>query len=124
MREIGLTLRLSEAVLNAQDGAVTTACMYTGRQHQSETDTLVTVTARLPNDQVAQDLRARQNEWNDAGLQSVTALADALAPSTIAAAVWDGHRYAEDLGETINRDDTPFLREVTYIAHRQAKGQN
>ncbi len=124
MREIGLTLRLSEAVLNAQDGAVTTACMYTGRQHQSETDTLVTVTARLPNDQVAQDLRARQNEWADAGLQSVTALADALAPSTIAAAVWDGHRYAEDLGETINRDDTPFLREVTYIAHRQAKGQN
>jgi len=124
MREIDLTLRLSESVLSAQNGVVTTACMHTGRQHLVETDTLVSVTARLPNDQVAQDLRARQNEWADAGLQSVTALADALAPSTIAAAVWDGRRYAEDLGETINPDDSPFLREVTYIAHPQAKGQN
>ena len=124
MREIDLTLRLSESVLSAQNGVVTTACMHTGRQHLVETDTLVSVTARLPNDQVAQDLWARQNEWADAGLQSVTALADALAPSTIAAAVWDGRRYAEDLGETINPDDSPFLREVTYIAHPQAKGQN
>jgi len=64
------------------------------------------------------------NPPSGAGLQSVTALADALAPSTIAAAVWDGRRYAEDLGETINPDDSPFLREVTYIAHPQAKGQN
>ncbi|MBT4303004.1 MAG: NAD(P)-binding protein, partial [Actinobacteria bacterium] len=54
MREIDLTLRLSESVLSAQNGVVTTACMHTGRQHLVETDTLVSVTARLPNDQVAQ----------------------------------------------------------------------
>ncbi len=123
MREIDLALHLSETVLGAREGLVTAACMHTGRTHQIEADAVVLVTARLPNDAVARDLRACEHEWADAGLNSVTALADALAPSTIAAAVWDGRRYAEDLGEEINHDDTPFRREVVHIAHSQARGQ-
>ena len=35
--------------------------------------------------------------WADAGLQSMRAVGDALAPGTIASAVWDGRRFAEDL---------------------------
>ena len=42
-------------------------------------------------------LEARSAEWAAAGLQSVRAVGDAYCPGTIAAAVWDGRRYAEEL---------------------------
>ena len=77
--------------------------------------------ARLPNEQLAIDLRNRASEWEATGLISVTAIADALAPSTIAAAVWDGRRFAEDLGAVPNGDATPFRREVTHIAHPKVR---
>ena len=42
---------------------------------------------------------------------------DALSPGTIAAAVWDGRRYAEEL-DAPPGDDTlpPFRREVVALA--------
>ena len=56
----------------------------------------------------------RRDRWAAAGLQSVKAVGDCLAPGTIAAAVWEGHRYAEELDEPDDRGDTvPFRREVT-----------
>ena len=42
---------------------------------------------------------------------------DAYAPGTIAAAVWDGHRYAEELDDPPSpRDTPPFLREIVALA--------
>ena len=42
---------------------------------------------------------------------------DCWCPGTIAAAVWDGHRYAEELDGPVPPDDsTPFRREVTALA--------
>jgi dimethylamine/trimethylamine dehydrogenase len=97
--------------------------MHTGRETVVEADAVVLVTARLPNEKLALDLRARHAEWADAGLVSVTAVGDALAPSTIAAAVWDGRRFAEDLGVQRHPDDTPFRREVVFIEHPRARTQ-
>ena len=74
------------------------------------------MTARLPNDQLVTDLEARRDEWARAGLSSVRAVGDAWAPGTIAAAVWDGHRYAEELDADIDPDVTPFRREVTGLS--------
>ena len=66
-------------------------------------DSLVLVTARLPNDALAREL-------------GVTAIGDALAPGTIASAVWDGRRYAEELDTPPRGDDLPFKREVVKLA--------
>jgi dimethylamine/trimethylamine dehydrogenase len=42
---------------------------------------------------------------------------DAWSPGTIAAAVWDGRRYAEELDEPRDGDDLPpFRREVMELA--------
>ena len=55
-----------------------------------------------------QDLLTRHEEWTDQGLRTVQAIGDALAPSTIAAAVWEGRRYAKELeAPTDNSDTTP-----------------
>jgi dimethylamine/trimethylamine dehydrogenase len=123
MRELEIDLRLSQTLLRTEGSAAVLACMHTGRETVVEADAVVLVTARLPNEQLVLDLRAREAEWADAGLVSVTAVGDALAPSTIAAAVWDGRRYAEDLGVQRHPDDTPFRREVVFIEHPRARTQ-
>ena len=119
MRSLPLALELSSTVVGALAGGVRVACMHTGRERQLQAGALVSVTSRLPNDSLALELQARRSEWDDAGLLTVRAVADALAPSTIAAAVWDGRRFAEDLGENVPIDDTPFRREVVQISPRR-----
>jgi len=46
-----------------------------------------------------------------AGIKSVTAAGDCLAPSTVAAAVFAGRLYAEEMDEEIDPDYVPFKRE-------------
>jgi len=123
IRTLGINLRLSETLLRTEGRCAIVACRHTGREFSVETDALVLVTARLPHESLALELIERKKEWSDAGLLTATAIGDALAPSTIAAAVWDGRRFAEDLGVTRNIDDTPFKREVVLIEHELAKLQ-
>jgi dimethylamine/trimethylamine dehydrogenase len=95
---------------------VRTACAFTGDESALSADSVVLVTARLPHDGLYQDLIARKAEWADAELLSVRAIGDAWAPATIAAAVWSGHRYAEELDEPQAPGPVPYLREVTELA--------
>jgi dimethylamine/trimethylamine dehydrogenase len=71
-------------------------------------DGLVLVTARLPNDTLARELGA-------------TAIGDAYAPGTIATAVWDGRRYAEELDGEPHGDAVPFRREVVELARLEVE---
>jgi dimethylamine/trimethylamine dehydrogenase len=77
---------------------------------------------RITNDQPLDrpaspaELTRRAGDWEAAGLASVRAVGDALCPGTIAAAVWDGRRYAEQLGELPDADGVPFLREIAGLS--------
>ncbi|MBT8164180.1 MAG: NAD(P)-binding protein [Acidimicrobiia bacterium] len=114
--ELGVELALSTAVTGAGPDVVTLVDTYTGSESSMPAQALVVVTARLPNDGLVADLEKRRDEWARAGLTSVRAVGDAHAPGTIAAAVWDGHRYAEELDTEIDPDVTPFRREVTELS--------
>jgi dimethylamine/trimethylamine dehydrogenase len=46
-----------------------------------------------------------------AGIRTVTRIGDCLAPSTIAAAVYSGHRYARETDMPAS-DEVPFKREL------------
>jgi dimethylamine/trimethylamine dehydrogenase len=94
--------------------AVRTSCVFTGRERDLPVGAAVFVTARLPQDAIYRELLDRRDRWGAASLQSVKAVGDCLAPGTIAAAVWEGRRYAEELERTDDRGDrVPFRREVT-----------
>jgi dimethylamine/trimethylamine dehydrogenase len=73
------------------------------------------VTARLPDDRLYRDLKARESEWADASIAAVNCTGDAWAPSTIAAAVYGGRRYAEELDAPLIGDALPFRREITEL---------
>ncbi len=114
--ELGVTLRTAEA-LTAWDGAeAEVACAYTGRRSRRAAPALVLVTARLPNEALGLELAQRRAEWQDAGLASVTAIGDALAPGTIAMATYAGRRYSEELDLPPRPDDRPdFRREIAEL---------
>ena len=95
--EAGVELHTSTAATAMVDDGLQTECAFTGREGRVGADAVVLVTARLPVDGLYQDLLARRDEWDDRGLRSARAIGDALAPGTIAAAVWEGRRYAEEL---------------------------
>ena len=77
------------------------------------------VTSRLPNDGALHRARRRgPSACEDAGILSVRAVGDAWSPGTIAAAVWEGRRYAEELDGPDAGDAVPFLREVVALAER------
>jgi dimethylamine/trimethylamine dehydrogenase len=112
----GIDVRTNSAVTAVTADGVRTACVYTGDEGTVSADSVVMVTARLPIDGLYQELLGRNAEWADADLLSVRAIGDAWAPATIAAAVWSGHRYAEELDEPQPLGPVPYLREVAELA--------
>lgn len=92
------------------DGA-TLQCVYTGRQTLLAAASLVTVTSRVPNDELALALAAHPDRLRAAGIESVVSIGDCWAPSTIAAAVYAGHRHAREFDRAAS-DAVGFAREM------------
>jgi dimethylamine/trimethylamine dehydrogenase len=109
--EHGVVVRTQEAVTAVDAGGVEVTSGVTGTMRAVECDAVVMVTARLPRDDLSRGLGAAQDRWNDAGLRSVRAIGDAWAPGTIAAAVWWGRRYAEELDQRVPQP-VPFDRDL------------
>lgn len=104
----GIKLIRNHMISEIQVGGVVLECTYTGIRQEVEANAIVTVTSRLPNDTLYQELVRRRDDWDDAGIKSILSIGDCYAPGTIAMAVQAGHRYARELGNT---EPTIFLRE-------------
>jgi len=108
--DLGVEVVANWSIDAIDDGTLSSRCVFTGRTEPLGADAVVMVTARLPQDSLLTDLLARRDGW-PATLRTVRAVGDALAPGTIAAAVWDGRRFAEELE---GPDDAAlFRRDVT-----------
>ena len=73
------------------------------------------VTMRLPEDRLYHELTAAPEKLAEAGIGSVTRIGDCLAPGTIAAAVYAGHRCAREMDEPAVQG-VPFRRELVALA--------
>ena len=96
-------------------GSARLSCVYSERETAVEAASLLLVTARQPNDTLLQAAKAASDDLKAAGIKSLTGLGDCVAPGTVAAAVYDGHRYARTLGGAVDPDATPFRRERTHL---------
>lgn len=114
LMELGVTLKTQHSI-DAIDGQqAVMSCITTGAEKLLPCQSLVLVTSREAQDQVYQDLMARAEEVKAAGILSVEQAGDGEAPSTIAAAVYAGHRYARELEE--ERPEIPYRRERVILA--------
>ncbi len=103
--EMGVKIITSHNLAAIHDSKVELECIYTGQITEQDAKTVVMVTMRLPNDELYQSL---------SGVDSVTRIGDALAPATIAHAVYSGHRYARELDEE-PLDGVGFKRELAAL---------
>ncbi len=97
LMELGVAFRINQTVQSRTPNRIDTACAYTGRVETIEAHTLVLVTSRSPVRTLADALTAQEARWSGAGVTSVTVIGDALAPATIAAAVYAGHRFGREI---------------------------
>ncbi len=91
--ELGVTIIVNSTVAGFAAGVLRLRCAYSGAERQIDCAALVPVTSREPVDGLWQALKGR-------GLSTLVRLGDAKAPGIIAQAVYDGHRFAREFGET------------------------
>ena len=112
----GVHLMTNQAVVAIGAGSAVLNCAYTGSETDLAADAVVLVTARLPNNALLEELTARKTEWPDAGVDRVVAVGDVEAPSTIAAAVYSGHKLARELDLEVGEPALAVRREVTRLS--------
>jgi dimethylamine/trimethylamine dehydrogenase len=111
LMEIGVRVVMNHRAVGYESNHLTIECTYTGRSARLPAACVVTVTSRLPNDELYEGLMLRSGAWSSAGILSVEAIGDCLAPGTIAAAVYAGHRYAREFDQP-ETDQIGFRREI------------
>jgi dimethylamine/trimethylamine dehydrogenase len=113
--QISVTILAQRAVTRIAAGGVEHVCVFTGKKAELAADAVLLVTARNPRDELYRDLQVRRGDWEPAGIKSVRVIGDANAPGTIAAAVYAGHRYAQELDAPDIGDGLPFKREIAEL---------
>lgn len=109
--ELGIDVITAHNVANIGTAEVELACVYTERRRSVPAASLVMVTSRRPNNGLYRRLMEDPEKLAAAGIASVSAIGDCSNPSTIATAVYDGHRAARELDAPPANPDMPFRRE-------------
>ena len=109
--ELGVEIVEKHSIASAGSGSLQIEHAVNGRQRSLPCASLLFVTMRLPNDSLFQELTANSDRLAQAGIKSVLRIGDCLAPSTIAAAVYAGHRCAREMDET-PAGEVAFRREL------------
>jgi dimethylamine/trimethylamine dehydrogenase len=103
-------------VIGGFDGThVDIECVYTGKRVRRPARSVVTVTARKPDEDLYLELNRDKEKLAAAGIKSVRRIGDCLAPGIIVAAVWSGHRAAREM-DAPAPGDVPFKRERVIVA--------
>ncbi len=76
-----------------------------------ECDTVVLVTARIPNAELFTELKARKAEWEKNEIKAIYHIGDCYAPRMIADCIFDGHRLAREFESPDPQHPLPFIRE-------------
>ena len=100
LMEFGVRLVVSHELTAIEAGRARLACIYSGRERSEFFDDIVLVTGRVPDAELYGALLADRAGLDTAGIVSVDRIGDCLVPSSIADAVFGGHRHARQFGET------------------------
>ncbi len=108
--ELGVEIVVSHALEGFDGSEARLSCVFTGRGIVRSVQSLMLVTSRQPDDSLHGALLGRSESLQANGITSLTRIGDCLAPATLAAAVYSGHRYARELDEA-GGDEVPFRRD-------------
>jgi dimethylamine/trimethylamine dehydrogenase len=97
--ELGVSLETAHNLRSVSSSTAEIECIYTGRVREIECFASVLVTMRTPLDTL----------WKSN--PNLDRIGDVIGPSTIAAAIYSGHLYAQELGNPTS-NEVPFRREL------------
>ncbi|WP_434721327.1 FAD-dependent oxidoreductase [Mesorhizobium sp. RIZ17] len=96
LHERGVAMVTHMALAGTRDNLALFFDARTGATAYKEADALVLVTARLPRNELFEALTARLDQGNAGRLRRVSRIGDCEAPAAIYAAVYSGHRFAQE----------------------------
>jgi dimethylamine/trimethylamine dehydrogenase len=111
--EQGVDIIANHTMQAIDAGKVTFTDNYSSQTQTVEAASVVMVVSREPDDALYQELVGNPDGLQEAGILTLKRIGDCHGPSIIAAAVYEGHRFARELGEDV--DDIPFRRELTEL---------
>ncbi|MBX7146181.1 MAG: FAD-dependent oxidoreductase [Alphaproteobacteria bacterium] len=107
--ELGVKLYTASDIISVDKNHIEIGCIYTGKKQKLNCKSLVSVTSRLPNNKLYNELKLEMN--NKYKEYTLTAIGDCYAPATIAAAVYSGHKTAREFDNDI-LSNVGFYREL------------
>jgi len=114
--ELGIEVVTAHTIAQIHADKVECACVFTNHLRTVTAGSVVMVTSRQPNNQIYLALRENPEKLASAGIRSVSAIGDCNNPSTIATAIYEGHRVARELDAAPVDPDMPFRREQIALA--------
>jgi len=117
---LGVDIVTTHSLAAASDGELELACCYTDQRRTIQCDALTIVTARISDESLFLSLQGE--DGSHPGLSTLRRIGDCLVPSTIAQAVWDGHRAAREFQSSEPIGDEAVVRQeyVRVEGRRQA----
>jgi len=110
-----VTLIAKHTLTGVAPDSASFACNTTDRALSVEAPGLVMVTLRAPQNSLYFALAGEAQEQLDELPFGLLRIGDCMAPATIAAAVYDGHRAAREMDNLPDPDGVPFKREQSII---------
>jgi dimethylamine/trimethylamine dehydrogenase len=115
MRELEVQISVHTNIVQVDPNHLTLQCALSGKTSVAVAAALVLVTSREPVDGLYQELISDSPRLADSGIRSVNVVGDARLPGTIAAAVYDAHRYAREFeGDLIDVSTLPPSTRTRY----------
>jgi dimethylamine/trimethylamine dehydrogenase len=114
--ELGIEVVTAHTIAQIHADEVECACIFTNHLRTVTARSVVMVTSRQPDNQIYLALRKNPDKLASAGIRLVCAVGDCNNPSTIATAIYEGHRVAREFDAAPVDPDMPFRREQIALA--------
>ena len=111
--ELNITIVPSHTLVRCTPQGLVASCVYTDRTRFIPAASLLLVTSREPEQDLYQALVNAPERVHAAGISTLKLIGDCVAPGTIAAAVYSGHRMAREFD--VPADSLVVHREIPYI---------
>ncbi|MFT5506145.1 MAG: dimethylamine/trimethylamine dehydrogenase [Gammaproteobacteria bacterium] len=112
--EIGVTIVTGHKLEKISSEGVVLGCTYSGNTRNIEASSIVMVTSRLPQESLFLELESEQTGGASDQFKTLKPIGDCHGPATMAAAVYEGHKFARELGE--EPSDISYKRELTELS--------
>jgi len=120
--ELGIRVITSHNISRVGYSEIDINCVYSDKAGIVAASSVVMVTSRQPNNELHLSLGEDSSRLADSGIGSVISIGDCLSPSTIASAVYEGHRVAREMDAPPEDPDMPFRREKIMLEDFDGQG--